>query len=460
MNNQNHLNVKLLLQEGEGLTVEFKEKLSHLDREIVAFANTQGGTILIGISDNGNIIGVEQPNRLQSQITDIAYNCDPSIHINIFYETQHNIIVVNVAEGTNKPYRCKDGFFLRNGPSSQKLKRDDILSLIQNNHLFQFESTINQTFLYPSDFSEKAFQNYLQVCNINTNVGTNDILLSLGAAAEATDQHFKLNNAGTLFFAKDPQIFFPEAFITCALYRTNEKFSLLTKKECIGNPIEQIEQALLFLKQHIATEIYFTENKDSELGRRQEQYDYPFIALREAVINAVTHRDYQYLGSHIYVHIYPDYIDIENPGGLYRGLKLENITKRSVRRNPLIADLLHRAKYIERVGSGFSRMINALETNHNPPMEIHADNFFTLRFHKRIKMQKDINLTLRQVEIYGLLKNKGAMNITELAKRLNLSNDTTRRELNQLIKLQLVFKQGQGRSTSYNICISNKPFKQ
>jgi ATP-dependent DNA helicase RecG len=450
MNDKNHLNIELLLREGEGLTIEFKEKLSHLDREMVAFANTLGGTLLIGVNDHGHITGIDESNRLQSQITDIAHNCDPSIPVEVLYNTKHNIIIVNVAEGTNKPYRCKDGFFLRNGPSSQKLRRDEILSLIQNNHLLQFESSINKNFLYANDFSDQSFKNYLHLCNIETNAKTEDILFNLGVGAESTKTQPKLNNAGVLFFANNPQLFFPEAFITCALYKKNEKFSLLTKKECTGNPIQQIEQALLFLKQHIATEIYFSEQVNSELGQRQEQHDYPFIALREAIINAVVHRDYQYLGSHIYIHIYPDYIDIENPGGLYRGLKLENITKRSVRRNPLIADLLHRAKYIERVGSGFSRMIDALEKNHNPPMEIHADNFFTLRFHKRLKMQQDISLTTRQIKIYNLLEDKGIMNITELAQRLELSNDTVRRDLNHLLALELISKQGQGRSTRYS----------
>ncbi len=77
--------------------------------------------------------------------------------------------------------------------------------------------------------------------------------------------------------------------------------------------------------------------------------------------------------------MFPDYIEIENPGGLYRGLTLEDLGKRSIRRNRLIADLLHRAGYIERVGSGFSRMEQALAENNNPPLKVSATNFFNIR---------------------------------------------------------------------------------
>src|SRR5262249_44719055 len=146
-------------------------------------------------------------------------------------------------------------------------------------------------------------------------------------------------------------------------YKTHERFSILDKKDFKGPLISQIEQTLDFVLRHMNVEPQIIMGRSPKLGVRKDIFEYSPIAIREAVINAVTHRDYLYDSSHIYVHMFPDYVEIESPGGLYRGLTLEDLGKRSIRRNRLIADLLHRAGFIERVGSGFSRMENALREN-------------------------------------------------------------------------------------------------
>ena len=141
----------------------------------------------------------------------------------------------------------------------------------------------------------------------------------------------------------------------------------------------------------------------SHLGARKNIYEYSPVAVREALVNAVTHRDYLYDSSHVYVHMFPDYIEIENPGGLYRGLTVEDLGKRSVRRNRLIADLLQRSGFVERIGSGFSRMKMALAENNNPPLEVSVTNFFNIRFYKRLEKVNPSLLSPRQVKIYQLL---------------------------------------------------------
>ena len=122
--------LSLALSEGEGLSVEFKERLSNLDREMVAFANTSGGIIYLGVDDSGKIIGIPITNALKSQVTDIAYNIDPSIKITLQVYRQEKVLAIHVPSGIDKPYRCKEGFYIRNGPSTQKLKRDDIINVM------------------------------------------------------------------------------------------------------------------------------------------------------------------------------------------------------------------------------------------------------------------------------------------------------------------------------------------
>lgn len=442
--------LELAIAEGEGLKVEFKERLSNLDREIVAFANTLGGIIYLGVDDSGKIIGITIDNALKSQVVDIAYNCDPSIQIELEELRQDKVLAVHVKKGTDKPYRCREGFYVRNGPSTQKLKRDEIVSYINQTNKIRFDEALNERFQYPNDFSKESFDEYLKTSGITTHASVKDILISLGVALEDENQ-FKFTNAGVLFFAKDPQHFFPESYITAVKYKTNERFSILDKKDFKGSPLSQIEQTLAFIIRHMNVEPSIQFAAGPNLGSRKDIYEYSPVAIREAVVNAVVHRDYLYDSSHIYVHMFPDYLEIENPGGLYRGLTLEDLGKRSIRRNRLIADLLHRAGYIERVGSGFSRMEAALHENNNPPLEVKVTNFFNIRFQKRLELIEQNKLTARQIEIYRLLCEVNTLSKKDVSHRLNISEDTALRDLNQLIELGVAYKDGIGKTTAYHL---------
>ena len=440
--------LELALAEGEGLTVEFKERISNLDREIVAFANTVGGVIYLGINDSGKIIGINVDNELKSQITDIAYNCDPSIKIQLEILSQERVLAIHVNKGIDKPYRCKDGFFIRNGPSSQKLKRDEIAAMITQTEKIRFDEAINEQFKFPQDFSKDALDEYLKISGIVTHAAIKDILGSLNAAL-IEEHYFKFTNAGVLFFAKDPQAFFPESYITAIKYKTNERFSILDKKDFKGPLISQIENTLGFVLRHMNIESSIQMGGTPYLGMRKDIYEYSPVAIREAILNAVAHRDYQYDSSHIYVHMFPDYIEIENPGGLYRGLTIEDLGKRSVRRNRLIAELLHRSGFVERIGSGFARMKMALAENNNPPLEVSATNFFNIRFYKRLETVDTALLSPRQIKIYQLLVDNDRISKKEIANRLDVSEDTVLRELNQMIKNKVVTRSGTGKTVTY-----------
>ncbi|MFI4938282.1 MAG: RNA-binding domain-containing protein [Candidatus Berkiellales bacterium] len=443
MNDESYL--KLKLQEGEGFKVEFKEKLADLDREIVAFANATGGEIYIGVNDKGEIKGIEITNALLSQIQDIARNCDPSIQISFKKYNQHGILIVFVDEGNNKPYKCKDGFFLRVGPNSQKLRRDEIIQFINDVGKIHFDEAINRRFKYPADFSKKAFDDYLKHCGIDLKASSEDILLSLNLAHKDKSL-FQVTNTGVLFFAKNLQSFFPEAYITAVRYQSNDRFSIIDKKDFMGSLLSQIEESLAFVIRHMNVAADFS---DSAKGVRQDIYDYPPVALREAIINAITHRDYLYDGAHIYIHMYPEFIEIENPGGLYRGLTIDDLGRRSVRRNRLIADLLHRARFIERVGSGFDRMRRALAENKNPALEVKASTFFNIRFFKRSQDFNLQNLSARQLKIYHHLLERKVITKKDIALLLKLSDDTALREIRTLIQLNLIKKHGEGKTTTY-----------
>ena len=441
--------LQLILQEGEGLHVEFKEGVNkQLDREIVAFANTSGGSIFIGINDANEVIGINITNFLRSQIQDIAHNCDPRIQIDLITYSEHKVIEVKVNEGHDQPYRCKDGFYVRQGEITRKLKRDEILNFITTAGAVRFDEALNKNFQFPEDFSEERLQEFLNISGIQKVASTKDILVSLNVAKE-NKESIQFTNAGILFFAKSPQQFFPESYITAVQYKTSDRFSIIDKKEIKGTLIQQIDDAINFVIKHMNMEIKISRQAGPQLGRRIEIYDYPLPTVREAVIKAVAHRDYMYDSSHIYIHMYPDRMEIESPGGLCRGITPEMLTRRSVRRNRLIADLLHRAQYIEKVGSGFSRIKNTLEENNNPPYEISATNFFNLKLLRRVEELSVSQLTSRQLNLLNLISEKGSITTKMAALFLDVSDDTALNDLRELARVGLITKVGKGKATVY-----------
>lgn len=442
-------NIPLILSEGEGFKVEFKAQKADLDREIVSFANAAGGSIYLGVNDQSEIVGIELSNRIKSELQDIARNCDPSIVIKLIEHKEYKIIEIQIDEGVDKPYRCRDGFFLRVGASAQKLRRDEIVKLINDSGKIRFDEAFNQKFNFHRDFSKKRFDEYLKTCEIKTSAKIDDVLQSLNLAEV---QHNKLlyTNASVLFFSENPQKFFPESTITCILYQSESRFSIIDRAEILGSPIEQIEQAILFILRNTAVKTIVSSKVKPNIAQSLKIHDYPIDALREAVVNAVTHRDYFYDSSHIYIHIYPTHIDFENPGGLYHGLAIKDLGKRSVRRNRLIADLLYRANYIEKAGTGFDRIYLSLENNNNPPPEISVSNFFNIRFYKQIESEIELILTPRQQSLFNMIKESLSIKKHQAALYLGVSDDTALRELRALEMKKLITRSGTGKTTVYH----------
>ena len=152
---------------GEGQFIEFKEAFDKsLQKEIVAFANASGGVIYLGITDSGKPKGIEITNRLKSQIQDIAYNCDPAILINLVEKDR--VLAIEVFEGKNKPYSCSTGFFMRMGANSQKMTRNEILSLAIKSGKVRFDEQICSNFDW-KDFDEEKFTYYLKLAGISSN---------------------------------------------------------------------------------------------------------------------------------------------------------------------------------------------------------------------------------------------------------------------------------------------------
>lgn len=431
-----------VLAEGEGQKIEFKEGLSRIEREIVAFANATGGSLYIGVRDDGRVAGISTSNKVLSEIQTMTRNCDPPVPIRII--RHEDVLEVAVEEGTDKPYRCREGFFLRLGANCQKLRRDEIRNLMAASGRFHFDEQPCAAFSYPDDFSSERFEQFLREAEIHHRVEPEEILLSLDLAS-VIDEHLTLTNTAVLFFAERPQHWLKESHITCVRYQGTDRLSIIDRQEIRGNPLSMIDQALVFLRRHVQVRY-----KIGAAGKREEQLEYPLPVLREALVNAVTHRDYFYDASHTYVHIYSDRIEIENPGGLYGGLTVAELGKRSVRRNCSIADLMFRAGYIEQVGSGIPRIRQELEQNGNPPFELTATNFFIIRLLPALPHAMGTGLSERQRKILAQIEAERPVTKRQLADALGVSDDTILRDLSTLMEKGLVQRSGVGRAIRYS----------
>lgn len=446
--------IDFVLAEGEGYKIEFKESMSHIDREMVAFANASGGRIFIGITDDHKIGDIQINERIKSQIQDIARNCDPPVKIfleSIPYKDKE-VLLINVFEGDNKPYSCREGFFIRSGPITEKLRRDEVVTLFQREGKVRFDKLINPKFCFDSGFDFKKLEDFLLRAEIETNLSTNDILTNLGVAEKQEGKLF-FNNSGVLFFAEDTKKFFESAYITCARFKGNDRSTVIDRADIYGNLITQVEESMKFLRRNIRLEYRFTGEP-----AREEIPEYPLEAIREAIINAAMHRDYFFTGSNIYLYIYSNRIEVISPGGLFK-LRYEDLGKRASRRNELIADLFFRVGFGEKMGSGITRMNRwmldfGLE---KPKIEV-SENFFEITFYgpgESIIEHKEIDysaydLKERQIKASRYLEEKGKLALSQYIKLTGVSKATAQRDLNDLINKRLIERRGRKDGGKYS----------
>jgi ATP-dependent DNA helicase RecG len=368
----NLTDIDTLLQQGEGGTLEFKESLStSFARELVALANTDGGRILLGVTDDGEIRGIEDSNELRTRIQDIARNCDPSVVVRI--ERMGEITVITVRESDTKPVQCRDGFYWRQGAVTQKLSRGEIRDFFRSEGAIRFDLSPCPRFRYPEDFDDTKFRHWFELSGISERLAVEDVLVNI-EAAERNGNGLVFRNGGVLFFAKNVRHFFDNAYVTGLLARGDNKVQVLDRKDFDGGIVADIENTLRFVERNTRTAWRI------EGLRRENIPEYPMQAIREAITNALMHRDWFLDGANVFVEIYSDRLEITSPGGLPKGMELSDLGSKSVRRNGLIADLLHRIEFIEKAGTGVRRMRDeALEQGCSEPVFIEG-GFFSAVF--------------------------------------------------------------------------------
>lgn len=324
--------LQLLLKEGEGLTIEFKESFSSkLDKDIVAFANTHGGQIFLGVDDQGKIVGEKLTNDLKAKINSLARNCEPGIVLQSI-EQVDKAVVITIDESDEKPHSCSAGYYRRLDAATQKMNQKELKLLFDtSSNKPRFEEQINDGISW-DDISQPKIKRFLTETKIMLDeFEPRKLLKSLRLAKDD-----KITNAGILFFAENPRNFILQCEMILVAFKGTKGVHIYDRVNVQDDLITQFNEAMTFLRKHL--------NIRSEIKgvNRYDICEIPLEALREAIVNSVIHRDYAVQGTSLMVEVHEDRVVIKNPGGLPPGVSVNVLTQISIRRNETIADMFSR----------------------------------------------------------------------------------------------------------------------
>ena len=330
---------------GEAFNIEFKRSgTSGVGRDICAFANATGGLILIGVADNGAICGVADHNRLKSRIQSIARSADPPIAVKIV--SAEGVLCVTVPAQHSKPYSLGGEFFVREGASSQQMSREEIREFFYKEGLIHFDETACDSFSFMYDLDEENWSLFQRRAKIPEDMDPETALRNLRLMGEDG----RMTHAGAWLLARDIREFNISAEVTCALFRGTEDYAdILDWRDFCGDVYSLIEQVMAWILSNINVDYV-----NKHIGR-EERPELPEVAIREAVVNALAHRDYRYT-ENVRIYLFTDRLEIISPGGLPAGMTEADLGIKSIPRNPLLFGILHRMDAVERIGSGIRRI--------------------------------------------------------------------------------------------------------
>ena len=433
----------------EDENTEFKVKFTdEIYKEVIAFANTDGGVIYIGIGDDGTVIGIEDVDNTYTRLTNgIRDAIQPDVTMFVRYILQdNNVIRIEVGEGSYKPYYLKSkglkptGVYVRQGASSAPASSELIRQMIKESDGDQFENlrTMQQELTFSA--AETAFDRY------GVEFGE-EKFITLGLR-NAHDDHY--TNLALLLSDQCQHT------IKVAVFADNTKTIFKDAKEFSGSIFQQLENAYSYLKLCNRTMATF------EGLNRIEKQDYPEEALREALLNAIVHRDYSFSGS-IIINVNDTEIEFISIGGLLSGLSVEDIRSGiSQPRNPKLAEIFHRLKLIESYGTGIRRIYKLYENNTIKPRIEVTPNAFKLVLPNTNNIPKSEDLihfqeqptpciTPQMKAVLDYLSEYGEIGDEELQDLLNVKRTRAYLVARQMIEQGLIKSSGRGVNKRYYI---------
>ena len=445
-----------MLQESK--TTEFKrEYTDDLKYAVVAFANTDGGKIYIGINDDGSVQGIENPDGTMLRITNMIRDVvRPDVTMFTECATERidgkTVIILTVQRGTARPYYLSgkgvrpEGVYIRQGASSVPASETAILNMIKETSGDRYEDarSLNQQLTF-----EKA-TDYFTKRNLPFGEQQKRTLKIIGSDGTYT-------NLGMLLSDQCVHT------VKLAVFEGSKKSVFRDRKELDSSLLAQLEDAYAYIDQFNRTRAEF-EGLD-----RIDKRDYPPEALREALLNAMTHRDYSFSGSTL-ISIFDDRIEFVTIGGLVRGLTFNDIMLGvSALRNQNLANVFYRLKLIEAYGTGILKINESYSDCDVKPLFEVTDNAFkiTLPNINYAGERKELPTVPAKVKgkdtrkelVLKLVKQQGSITRKDVEDGLNISQSTAILLLREMVESGLLVKAKEGKFIKYQIAEQSYPHK-
>lgn len=450
-----------LIKKGESQTLEFKSSLPDVDKilhELCGFANTDGGILLVGVNDSGRVLVTDiGKNTIESFTNKISQGFDPKLYPKIerLKLDSKDLLLVEIRDTTNKPYQVFGKAFKRVGKSTLQMSRDEFERMILEKHKekIQFDSQICRDARL-KDIDDEKLRWFLKEAKRLRDLNmTEDAPIDQALMQLKLTKKRKLTNAGVLLFAKAPQDFFIQSEVKCIRFHGNKPVKPYIDFQTIdGNVFDLVDRAEDFVLRNIKKAIWLVPEK----VQREERYEYPPEAIREALVNAIAHRDYS-SPSKVQVRIFDDYIEFWNPGQLPDGWTVKKLKQKheSIPRNPLLFKQLFWVKYVEDVGGGTLDMIEKCrEWGICDPEFEDTGTSIVVTLRKPVVTEeflRELGLNERQIKIIKYLKERDSITSSECQKMFNVTDRQARTDLSRLVKLKLVTKEGEARLTRYKM---------
>lgn len=422
----------------ESESVELKsEVVGDICKEVIAFANTKGGTVYIGVRDDGQVVGIQNADKVILQVNHMVRDSiKPDVTMFVRYETQmigeKQVIAVTVQKGTDRPYYLgskglkPSGVYVRNGTSSDPATDTAIRKMIKetDGDCFEDRRSLEQNLTFEAAKAQFA------MCDVPF-----DLVKMQTLGLVSSDGIY--SNVALLLSDQCGST------IKAATFSGTDKGDFQDRREFGGSLFQQMEQTYAYLNMRNRTRATF------EGLRRIDTRDYPEEALREALLNSLVHRDYSFSASTL-ISVYDDRIEFVSVGGLVGGISLDDILLGlSVCRNPKLAAVFYRLKLIEAFGTGVPKMMEVYRGSGLKPKIEASNNAFKITLPNRNAGKASDAQQSVEERVLAFAETKGSITRSDVDALLGVSQATSNRLLKRMAAEGLLRQDGSGRRTQY-----------
>lgn len=451
------------LKEGPSPSLHFlpSPDPARMAETLVSLANTDGGVLVLGVAPEGEVVGQIHPHDVQAALKNAQQLCIPPVIVNT-WETHEvagqSIVAIRVPRSVELHSMHDGRVLVRSGQDNRPLLGADIQRLANDKAAGDFEIEIVSGASL-DDFDLYVVNEFIRKRNARTRQtwrgSTEDLLMEVGACNDKLEPTV----AGMLLFGKFPQHWLPQSGVIFVKFIGTEPsgeagFAGYARREELTGPLARIVENLWNLtwgEMAVSAVVKGLE--------RTETYEYPKFAVREALINAVAHRDYRLKGRRIEVRMYSDRLEVISPGGLPGFITVDNIVDEHFSRNPRIVSGLFQWGYIEELGLGIDKMIEAMKSaGHQPPSFDAKPYSFTVRLYNTrtremvVKTEIPHNVNIRQARALSYVRERGSITNREFRQICSdVSPETLRLDLADLVDKNMLLKIGSKKGTYYII---------